>query len=74
MPGPSLIDHFAALEDPRQSWKVMFPLPEVLLGNCSPPYAQAVCITASPANAARSAANAVRSCKRPVAITLAAAA
>ena len=31
MPGPSLIDHFAALEDPRQSWKVLFPLPEVLL-------------------------------------------
>ena len=23
MPGPSLIDHFAALEDPRQSWKVL---------------------------------------------------
>ena len=31
MPVPSLIDHFAALEDPRQSWKVLFPLPEVLL-------------------------------------------
>ena len=31
MPGPSLIDHFSALEDPRQSWKVLFPLPEVLL-------------------------------------------
>jgi len=31
MPGPSLIDHFAALEDPRQCWKVLFPLPEVLL-------------------------------------------
>ena len=31
MPGPSLIDHFAALKDPRQSWKVLFPLPEVLL-------------------------------------------
>ena len=31
MPGPSLIDHFGALEDPRQSWKVLFPLPEVLL-------------------------------------------
>ena len=31
MPGPSLIDHFAALEDPRQSWKVLHPLPEVLL-------------------------------------------
>jgi len=29
--GPSLIDHFAALHDPRQSWKVLFPLPEVLL-------------------------------------------
>ena len=34
MPAPaglSLIDHFAALEDPRQSWKVLYPLPEVLL-------------------------------------------
>jgi len=31
MPCRSLIDHFAALEDPRQSWKVLFPLPEVLL-------------------------------------------
>ena len=31
MPSLSLIDHFSALEDPRQSWKVLFPLPEVLL-------------------------------------------
>jgi len=31
MPGLSLIAQFAALEDPRQSWKVLFPLPEVLL-------------------------------------------
>ena len=30
MPGPSLIGHFAALENPRQSWTVLFPLPEVL--------------------------------------------
>ncbi len=28
---PSLIDHSAALEDPRQSWKVLYSLPEVLL-------------------------------------------
>jgi predicted transposase YbfD/YdcC len=28
---PSLIEHFTALRDPRQSWKVLFPLPEVLL-------------------------------------------
>jgi hypothetical protein len=28
---PSLIDHFSALEDPRQAWKVVYPLPEVLL-------------------------------------------
>jgi predicted transposase YbfD/YdcC len=27
----SLIEHFSALEDPRQSWKVTYPLPEVLL-------------------------------------------
>jgi predicted transposase YbfD/YdcC len=29
--GPSLLDHFAALEDPRQQAKVLYPLPEVLL-------------------------------------------
>lgn len=27
----ALIDHFCALEDPRQSWKVIYPLPEILL-------------------------------------------
>lgn len=27
----SLLDHFSALEDPRQAWKVAYPLPEVLL-------------------------------------------
>jgi predicted transposase YbfD/YdcC len=27
----SLIDHFSALEDPRQSWKVLYPLEEILL-------------------------------------------
>jgi predicted transposase YbfD/YdcC len=31
MSGRSLIEHFAALQDPRQSWKVLFPLPEILL-------------------------------------------
>ena len=31
MPGGSLLDHFSALEDPRQSWKVVYPLPEILL-------------------------------------------
>jgi predicted transposase YbfD/YdcC len=29
--GLSFLDHFAALRDPRQSWKVVYPLPEVLL-------------------------------------------
>lgn len=29
--GESLLDHFAALSDPRQAWKVVYPLPEVLL-------------------------------------------
>ena len=29
--GTSLIDQFAALKDPRQAWKVLYPLPEVLL-------------------------------------------
>ena len=31
MAGPSLLDHFSALEDPRQAWKVGYPLPEILL-------------------------------------------
>jgi len=31
MAGQALLDHFSALEDPRQSWKVVYPLPEVLL-------------------------------------------
>jgi len=30
-PTISLIDHFATLEDPRQSWKVLYPLAEILL-------------------------------------------
>src|SRR3954451_21471441 len=29
--GPSLLDHFAALEDPRQQAKVLYPRPEILL-------------------------------------------
>jgi predicted transposase YbfD/YdcC len=31
MAGTALLDHFAALEDPRQAWKVVYPLPEILL-------------------------------------------
>jgi predicted transposase YbfD/YdcC len=31
MSGSSLLDHFASLQDPRQSWKVLYPLPELLL-------------------------------------------
>jgi len=31
MSGSSLIEHFSALEDPRQTWKVLYPLPEILL-------------------------------------------
>jgi predicted transposase YbfD/YdcC len=27
----SILDHFSALEDPRQSWRVVYPLPEILL-------------------------------------------
>jgi DDE_Tnp_1-associated/Transposase DDE domain len=30
-PNKSLIDHFAALDDPRQAWKVEYPLPEIML-------------------------------------------
>jgi hypothetical protein len=31
MSGKALLDQFSALEDPRQAWKVMYPLPEILL-------------------------------------------
>lgn len=31
MSGRALLDHFSALEDPRQAWKVVYPLPEILL-------------------------------------------
>jgi predicted transposase YbfD/YdcC len=31
MSGKTFIDHFSALEDPRQAWKVVYPLPEILL-------------------------------------------
>jgi predicted transposase YbfD/YdcC len=31
MPDRSFLDHFSALEDPRQSWKVVYPLDEILL-------------------------------------------
>ena len=31
MSSKSLLDHFSALTDPRQSWKVVYPLPEILL-------------------------------------------
>lgn len=31
MAGPALLDHFSALEDPRQPGKVLYPLPEVML-------------------------------------------
>ncbi len=31
MPMPDLLAHFSALEDPHQSWKTLYPLPEVLL-------------------------------------------
>lgn len=27
----SILDHFAALSDPRQQWRVVYPLPEILL-------------------------------------------
>jgi predicted transposase YbfD/YdcC len=27
----AILDHFSALEDPRQSWKVVYPLPEIML-------------------------------------------
>ena len=30
MPITSLLDHLSGLEDPRQSWKVVYPLPEIM--------------------------------------------
>ena len=29
--GISLLDHFSTLKDPRQTWKIVYPLPEILL-------------------------------------------
>jgi hypothetical protein len=31
MPDRSFLDHFSALKDPRQLWKVVYPLEEILL-------------------------------------------
>jgi predicted transposase YbfD/YdcC len=31
VPSPSLLEHFSALSDPRQRWRVLYPLPEILL-------------------------------------------
>jgi hypothetical protein len=31
MSGSALLDRFSALEDPRQAWKVVYLLPEILL-------------------------------------------
>lgn len=28
---PSLLDHFSALKDPREPWRVIYPLPEIML-------------------------------------------
>jgi predicted transposase YbfD/YdcC len=30
-PSSAILDHFSALSDPRQSWRVIYPLPEILL-------------------------------------------
>ena len=30
-PSASLLDHFSGLSDPRQRWRVVYPLPEILL-------------------------------------------
>lgn len=30
-PSRAILDHFSALGDPRQSWRVVYPLPEILL-------------------------------------------
>src|SRR6202522_1342357 len=31
LPSSSVLDHFSALSDPRQRWRVLYPLPEILL-------------------------------------------
>jgi predicted transposase YbfD/YdcC len=31
LPSVSILDHFSALSDPRQRWRVIYPLPEILL-------------------------------------------
>ena len=29
----ALLQHFSAIEDPRELWRVLYPLPEILLLN-----------------------------------------
>jgi len=31
LPSASILEHFSALSDPRQRWRVLYPLPEILL-------------------------------------------
>src|SRR5438105_13008059 len=31
LPSASVLDHFSVLSDPRQRWRVLYPLPEILL-------------------------------------------
>jgi predicted transposase YbfD/YdcC len=31
LPSSSILDHFSALSDPRERWRVLYPLPEILL-------------------------------------------
>jgi len=31
LPSSSILEHFSALSDPRQRWRVLYPLPEILL-------------------------------------------
>jgi hypothetical protein len=31
LPSRSILDHFSALSDPRQQWRVIYPLREILL-------------------------------------------
>jgi hypothetical protein len=30
-PSRAILDHFSGLSDPRQSWRVIYPLPEIML-------------------------------------------
>ena len=49
----ALLDHFAIIDDPREQWRVAYPLPEVLYWWCAVPSRTATIMKGSPNGARR---------------------